>query len=99
MFDIYLTDEVVPESDGLAVYGRIQIEEYTETFISSLVTWAPAQYELHWREACLRLVGDRDAALICSYVEPPMSEFLVWWALYRDGEIVHVGNEVLGIHG
>ena len=96
MFDIYLTDEVVPESDGYALYGKIQVEDYTETFIASLVCWNPAQYEQHWREACQRLVhGQQDSALICSYVESSMSEFLVWWPLYRDGQIIHVQNELL----
>ena len=58
MFEIYLTDEVLPESDGDAVYGTIQIEDYKETFVASLVRWTPAHYELHWREACQRLIRD-----------------------------------------
>ena len=96
MFDIYLTDEVVAESDGQAVYGKILIEDYTETFFASLVCWTPAQYEQHWREACQRLIdGRQDSALICSYVESSLSEFLVWWPLYRDGQVVHVQNELL----
>jgi hypothetical protein len=70
MFDIHLTDEVVPESDGNAVYGEIQIEDYTETFVASLVFWTPARYERHWREACQRLIRDgTESALISSYEE------------------------------
>ena len=96
MFDIYLTDEVVPESEGHAVYGKVRIEDYTETFVASLVCWTPARYEQHWREACQRLVGaEQESALISSYVESPMSEFLVWWPLYRDGQVVHVRNELV----
>ena len=96
MFDIYLTDEAVPESDGNAVYGHIRIEDYAETFIASLACWTPAQYEKHWREACQRLIdGRQDSAVICSYVESSLSEFLVWWPLYRDGQVVHVQNELL----
>jgi hypothetical protein len=96
MFDICLTDEAVPESEGHAVYGKIRIEEYTETFIASLVCWSPRQYERHWREACRRLVDTRQAsALVSSYVESSMSEFLVWWLLYPDGQVVHVRNELL----
>jgi hypothetical protein len=37
MFKIYLTDEIVPDSEGKAVYGKIYIEDYSETFISSLI--------------------------------------------------------------
>jgi hypothetical protein len=95
-FDIYLTGEVVPESDGDAVYGRIHIQDYSETFVASLACWSPTQYEQHWREACQRLIsGARESALISSYVEPPMSEFLTWWPLYREGEIIYVRNEIL----
>ena len=96
MFDIYLTDEVVPESDGHAVYGKIQIEDYSETFVASMVGWTRAQYEQHWREACQRLIRDgKESALISSNEEPSWSEFLVWWPLYRDGDVVYVRNELM----
>jgi hypothetical protein len=96
MFDIYLTGEVVPESDDHAVYGRIQIEDHTEMFVASLVCWRPAQYERHWQEACHRIIaGRQQSALISSYAESSMSEFLMWWPLYRDGQIVHVRNELV----
>jgi hypothetical protein len=96
MFDIYLTTEVVPESADHAVYGRIQIDEYTETFIASLVCWSPAQYREHWHEACRRLIdGMHQSALISSYVESSMSEYFVWWPLYRDGQVVHLRNEIM----
>jgi hypothetical protein len=96
MFDIRLTAEPVPDSDGAAVYGRIQIEDYTETFVASLVCWSPDQYEQQWRDACQRLLdGASGSALITSYVDPSVSEFLVWWPLYRDGPVVHVRNELV----
>ena len=96
MFDIYLTTEVVPESDGHAVYGRIQIEDYTETFIASLVCWSRVDYEEHWHEACQLLIeGMPQSALLISYVEPSMSEFFVWWPLCRDDQVVHVRNEIV----
>jgi hypothetical protein len=96
MFDICLTGELVPESGGQAVYGRIQIEDYFETFVASLVCWAPEDYGRHWTEGCRRLFnGNSESSLISSYVDPSMSEFLMWWPLYREGEIVHVRNEIL----
>jgi hypothetical protein len=96
MFDIYLTDETVPKSDGNAVYGKIQIEGYAETFVASLVGWTPAQYRQHWREACERVTCEgKESALISSYVEPSWSEFLMWWPLYPDGDVVYVRNELL----
>ncbi len=96
MFDIYLTKEVVPESGGRAVYGKIILGAHLETFVASLVCWTPEDYRTHWLEACHRIVaGESLSALIASYVAEPMSEFLVWWPLYRDAHIVHVQNEIL----
>jgi hypothetical protein len=96
MFSIYLTDEFVPESEGQAAYGKLHIEEYAETFITSFVSWTAADYERHWQEACERLIaGENESALIVSYVPPTASEFLVWWPLYREGDIVHVRNELV----
>ncbi len=96
MFDIYLTEEVVAESGGQAVYGTIQIEDYKEAFVASLVSWTRADYERHWRDACQHLVHEgNESALISSYQEPSRSELLVWWPLYRDGDIVYVRNELV----
>jgi hypothetical protein len=96
MFEIRLTNEAVPDSEGQAVYGRIQIEDYTETFVASLVSWTPDEYESQWYRACQRLVeGALESALVSSYVTPPTSEFFMWWPLYREGEIVHVRNELV----
>jgi hypothetical protein len=96
MFDIHLTQEIVPESDGFALYGKIQIDGYVETFIASLVNWTRSQYEMHWLNACQRMIdGETQTVLITTYVEPSISEFLMWWPLYREGDIVHVRNEIL----
>jgi hypothetical protein len=96
MFDIYLTDEIVPESEGYAVYSNIRLGNSTETFVTSLVNWTREQYEQQWIKACRRMIGgSSQSALIASYVEPSMSEFLVWWPLYREGGIVHVQNCLL----
>ena len=46
MFQIYLTEEPVPETDPgvTAVYGKIQIGEFSETFVTSLVSWDRREY-------------------------------------------------------
>jgi hypothetical protein len=106
MFDISLTDELVtePVSEGAtgseAVYGRIRIGDYQETFITSLSFWNRPQYERHWATALQRIVGGKDrSALITSCVEPPLDvtsdDFLVWWPLYRDGDTGYVQNQLL----
>ena len=96
MFNIYLTNETAPESDEQAVYGRIEVEDFVETFVTSLVTWSRKDYELQWYRACQRLVeGATESGLVASYLDPSMSEFCMWWPLYREGEIVHVRNELV----
>jgi len=96
MFDIYLTDRAVPESDGYAVYGTVILNDYSETFVASLVDWSPVDYRRQWGKASQRLFEGYDrSALVASYVRPPDSEFLMWWLMYREGEVVHVRNELL----
>ena len=96
MFDISLTDEHVLESGVQALYGKICVGEYSETFIASLVNWSVAQYQQHWEDALQRIVEERrDSALITSYVRPDLAEFLIWWPLYLEGELVYVRNELL----
>jgi hypothetical protein len=96
VFNIYLTNETVPESDGWAVYGKIEINGFAETFVASLVSWTRDDYESQWRRACRRLLeGANESVLIASYVDPSVSEFCTWWPLYREGEIVHVQNQLL----
>src|SRR5260370_12510682 len=98
MFEVRLTDEVVPETDPgvIALYGKIQIGEHVETFITSLVSWNPSLYEHHWLSALRRLLeGARTSALITSYVEPGLADHLMWWPLYREGDAVYVQNHML----
>jgi hypothetical protein len=94
VFGIYLTDEVVEESDGFAVYGRIHIGDYYETFFASLDGWTPAEYCEHWRAALTRIVdGEAQSVLITSY--QPAHILSVWWPLYRVSDVVFVRNELL----
>lgn len=98
MFEIGLTDQTVEELDpGVdAVYGQIRIGDFQETFIASLDCWKPDQYEQHWISAVRRIVHSEErSALITSYVEPSVSQYLVWWPLYRVGENVHIQNQLL----
>jgi hypothetical protein len=96
VFKIYLTNETVPESDGWASYGKIEIDGFAETFVASLVSWSRDEYESQWHRACRRLLeGANESVLIASYVDPSITEFCMWWPLYREGEIVLVQNQLL----
>ena len=98
MFNIHLTAEKVvePGTGAAAVYGKIEIGSYSETFSASLVKWSQTEYEEHWKRALSRIVeGGKHSALVTSCVEPTPGGFLVWWPLYREGETVYVQNEML----
>lgn len=98
MFDIFLTDEVVEDLDpgAKAVYGKIQIGDFYETFVASLISWDCVQYERHWSSAIHRILeGHERSALITSFVEPPLSRRLVWWPMYREGNRVYFQNQLL----
>ena len=98
MFKILLTEEIVPETDPgvTAVYGKIEIGQYSETFVCSLVSWDRLRYRRHWWQSLRRLLDGADrSALITSYVQPELANHLVWWPLYRQGKTVHVQNQLL----
>jgi hypothetical protein len=98
MFDIHLADEVVHDTDAgvTALYGKIHLGACAETFVSSLVCWGRVGYERQWDAAIQRLLaGAAVSALITSYVEPSMSNHLMWWPLYREGKVVYVQNQML----
>lgn len=98
MFDIYLTNEVVPElgPDSFAVYGKIIAADMSDTFIASLIIWNAEQYLRQWKGALKRIVaGESKSALVVSYADPSMAEFLIWWPLYREGDAVYLQNQIL----
>ena len=98
MFDIHLTKTIPPElPPGVrAVYGCIQIDNHRETFTSSLVFWEPEDYERQWIVALDRIaIGAAESILVTSYVEPISGGFLTTWPLYREGETIHIQNQML----
>jgi hypothetical protein len=100
MFDIYLTDQAVPEVDpgARALYGKIRIGEFSDTFIASLRFWNRERYEEHWMKAVQRVVEGADrSTLVTSYNEPSdvPDEFLFWWPVYRDNGVVYIQNQML----
>ena len=98
MFNIYLTSDPVvePGTGAKAVYGKIQIDDWDETFSASQVFWTAEQYQRHWAAALRRIVeGENRSALITSYIEPMSGGFLNWWPLYREGDTIYIQNQML----
>ena len=86
--------KIRPEEDEKA--GRITLGDFRERFIASLIYWSTADYERQWREAVQRIVdGCEKSALITNMYDPAAAKFIVWWPMWRKGELVHVHNALL----
>ena len=92
----FLPPETPASGPGLAV-GRITVgTDFSEKFETDLSYWDRSRYEEDWRTNVRRLVeGAERAVLLTSITAPASANFFFWWPLYRDGETVHVQNQLL----
>jgi contact-dependent growth inhibition (CDI) system CdiI-like immunity protein len=91
-FDIrFVDDEGAPEKTR---FGEILIGSFRERFLSDMTFWTEAEYEGQWRDAVSQVVTLDKAALITSITEPSTTNFIRWWAMYRDGETVVFNDQV-----
>jgi hypothetical protein len=97
-FSVALLKEFAPDLDSgvIAVLGRIEIGEFSESFVTSLMYWSVCDYLRQWREGLERLIrGEKTSCLISSIVDPAVSSLLLWWPMCREGGIVHIQNQIL----
>lgn len=84
-------DAKTPGAPGLLVIG-----ESKEGFCSSLYHWSKEQYESQWQRAIHVLLNESSkAALIVEYSGPSAASHLEWWAMYREGEMVYLQDQLL----
>ena len=69
-------------------YGEIRIGPFRERFLSSLAFWDEAKYERQWVAAASHIMTADRAVMITSLTDPATSNFVRWWAMYRDGETI-----------
>jgi hypothetical protein len=97
-FDIRFLTEWTPgsETGNAGRFGRITLDDFSETFVSLIGFWSPYDYEVQWRRGVERLVGERrNSCLITSLHDPAATEMLMWWLLYPDGDRVVVQQALL----
>jgi CdiI N-terminal domain len=83
------------DEDSTWAIGRIVAGDLDEEVHADLHDWDKATYESQWLQALKGLQrGDPKAVLITRYVSEEESDNLEWWALYRDGDTVHVQNHL-----
>lgn len=99
-FDIYFlsAENRMPPPDDPEVqgcrYGEIRIGSFRERFLSAVTFWSEARYEQQWIEAAKRILTDGKTALMSSVTEPASTNFVRWWAMYRDGETIVVQEQL-----
>ena len=78
--------------------GAILLGSIEERFLVPLSYWQPIDYEKHWRDALQRiLAGEKTSCLITSMYDPSLANFIVWWPMYRVGELIFVQNQILSL--
>ncbi len=97
-FSICFLDEVVSMDRDMSELrlGLIVIGDFEERFEASLSYWAVEDYQKQWKQALERIIaGEPKSSLITSMHDPQNANFVTWWLLYRDGQQVHVQNQLL----
>jgi len=93
MFNIEISLAAI--SDAPLARGRIQLDDFSESFECSLEFWKSFDYQRQWREAVARLLeGASKSCLITSITDPKTANFFIWWPIYNMGETVAVQNHV-----
>lgn len=89
-------EEVDWESEPEEVrYGQIQLGNFSEHFQVDLEFWRQEDYEIHWRQALVRITtGSEVSCLLTSIGDPQCSTMVFWWPLYRTGDTIRVQNAI-----
>lgn len=75
-------------------YGELCIESLRERFVVDITFWERADYEKQWLRAALNIVDGDKSALIVSVTNPATSNFVRWWAMYRDQDTIYFQEQI-----
>jgi hypothetical protein len=76
--------------------GEIVINGFSERFESPFDFWTAADYERQWAQGVTRILeGELKSVLVTSMVQPEIANFIMWWPMYRDGNLVVFRNHLL----
>ncbi len=97
MFSIaFLNPCEVPPPEAEFAYGRIVANGLSERFLSALNYWGREAYLTQWAEAVSAVIsGSSREVLITSICPPNDPDCGFCWALYREGDIVYLQNNLL----
>lgn len=95
-FSINLADKQFEVGAERYQIGEIRLGEFLEAFRASLFYWTEHDYLNQWKDTLKRICnGNNKSCLITSMDEPSNANFIVWWVLHLDGDIVHIQNQLL----
>jgi len=96
MFSIEIVESPCENSSN-QVKGEICIGSFREMFMSELGFWDSKDYVYQWKDAIKYLLNIRNhhSCLITSVSDPTNSNFLFWWLLYKEKDVVYIQNAIL----
>lgn len=94
LLDIYFLNDAPRPSVPGCVFGEIRIGSFCERFASSVLYWSRARYEQQWISAAKHIIHGERAAMITSLEDPACSNFVRWWALYREVDSIVMQEQV-----
>lgn len=97
MFDIdFVQDSTRDIRDGvLSRYAYITLGAFTEEFVVPLDYWSEDKYRRSWANAITQAILGPSSCLITSLSDPDNANFIVWWLLYKEHDLVFVQNQLL----
>lgn len=89
--------EIDPGPSEGEAEGRITVGDFSERFRAALSYWSVSDYQASWRAAfeVLETGTTATSCLVTSITEPTMSNYVMCWPLYRDGDFVRVQNSLI----
>lgn len=84
------------DRDSTVAAGLISLGEEVEYFDAPIGYWGADDYRASWSAGLRRIAdGARISCLVVSMIDPETANFVEVWPLYRDGDVVHVQNQLI----
>ena len=82
--------------EGKAYYGKIILEDYTETLYIPVEYWSIHEYRKQWKEGLMKIKTE-DASCIVTAVEinNNIITLINWWVLYKRNNMIIIENHTL----
>lgn len=88
------TEQIPPDN---ASYARVMIGKFEETILIPLDYWTKEEYCQQWITSINNLLAEEKSksALLVEMYNPEYANFIKWWPIYRDRDIVYIQNHIL----